>query len=169
MTAPSPLSSPALQAALRAWKQAGRGLWLPVEGESMAPLLQPGDQVRVDEGCPAPEGETGLPPGVLLAVWAGGQVVVHRLWRRLPDGRLQTAGDRAGQLDPPVDAQAVIGPVTQVATPDGRTIDLLSAPARRLARWQLWLARWRGRPILWRLVGRLGQAAAGRLAQRARG
>jgi hypothetical protein len=43
----SPLPEPYLAVALELLRERGEAQWLPVTGSSMAPLIWPGDQVRV--------------------------------------------------------------------------------------------------------------------------
>ena len=66
---------PALSiAALRLWRTAGREIRLETEGISMRPLIEPGDEIRVQLMDPDP-----LRIGDLIAFWDGAKIVVHRL------------------------------------------------------------------------------------------
>ena len=121
--------------------------WVSAASSSMAPLIQPGDELRLvlpDAGR--------LCAGALVAFRRDGALVVHRVLSRTPDG-LVTKGDALPDADPRVPWPAVVARVATVRTQAGRRLDLdrwpwpliggalarLSrfSPANRLA----WIAR----------------------------
>ncbi len=130
MSAPStarPVSDEVARAALAAWARAGSTITLPVEGDSMWPLLQAGDQVVI-----AP-GRAPLRMGQPLAYRSAGRVVIHRLLRQQDADVLIVGGDNRPHADPPVSCEAVIGPAVAVRTPAG-AFSLESGRARWLGR-----------------------------------
>lgn len=77
-----------------------------VRGDSMAPTLNDGDQVRI---TPADPGK--LQPGELVVyVDAGGQIIAHRVVR-VEGAIVNTKGDNRDQDDPPVPLTQVLGKV----------------------------------------------------------
>jgi len=129
---------------------------LRVSGDSMAPLIEPGDVVLVRHVNPE-----DLRRGDLILVEQGGAFLTHRLVTA--DGhRVQTKGDNASHADPPVLPQDVLGRVMGVEKGD-----VLSPPkdGRRI---ELDEGRW---PMVNRLLGLLGWCevklfAAGRIIKR---
>ena len=84
----------------------GRAVTFIVRGDSMAPALQDGDQVRI---VPADPGE--LQPGEMMAyIDAGGQIITHRVVR-VEGEAIITKGDNREQSDPPVPFGRVLGKV----------------------------------------------------------
>lgn len=105
---PTATPVPMADAAVQLWQRTGAPLLLPVTGTSMLPLLRPGDQVVVTPG-----GQP-YPVGALIVFPQAGQLVVHRVVRRLArERRLLTKGDH-GPFDPPILATEVIGVVTAI-------------------------------------------------------
>ena len=93
------------------WSQAGQAHWVPVQGQSMQPFLQPGDEVWVAPGL------TGVRRGdvVVLATPAG--LLVHRLLRAEPwsqPQRLWTQGDSNRRPDAAASAVSCLGRVLAV-------------------------------------------------------
>jgi hypothetical protein len=120
-----PLSDMLVEATLEAWADAGRCSQVPIQGVSMAPLLQPGDTALVVHG------RQHLRIGEVLAYRLGEQVVVHRLLRRLETGWLLMGGDNHVLPDRPIAPPSVLGRVVAVKTP-GRQVRLDVWPARIL-------------------------------------
>ncbi len=107
---PSPIDPlnmpPALAAVIEVWGAEGKQHWIPVSGESMLPLLQPGDQVLVAHGY------TGVQPGDIIVIWQAGRLLIHRIIRISGNGKHRTfftKGDNALLFDSPVRAEEIIG------------------------------------------------------------
>ncbi len=103
---------PAIAAALRGWLRTGEPLELVVATGSMAPVIRPGDQIRV-------VGVTlrDLHRGDILLLDTGGVFIAHRLlWR---DRRLWTRGDASNRFDPAIRPEAVVGKVVSIGREDG--------------------------------------------------
>jgi hypothetical protein len=115
-----------LQAALDLWRQDGTLHRVPVRGQSMLPLLRPGDSVLVAHGAP-------LVPGDVLVYRREGQLVAHRLIRPAAgEGRACLAqGDNLLEPDAPVEADEIVGRVIAIQR-EGRTLRL-DTTAWRLA------------------------------------
>src|SRR5262245_48047142 len=83
-----------------------------VQGESMVPILAPGQRLRV-EFAPA-----RLSRGDILLFRQGEALLVHRLLGRARPAagsvRLRTRGDGAAVLDPPLDPALVLGRVVAI-------------------------------------------------------
>jgi len=137
---------------------------LRVSGDSMAPLIEPGDVVLVRHVNPE-----DLRRGDLILVEQGGAFLTHRLVAA--DAHLvRTKGDNASHADPPVLPQDVLGRVIGVEKGDVVSLskgDVLSPPkdGRRI---ELDEGRW---PMVNRLLGLLGWCevklfAAGRIIKR---
>ena len=86
--------------------RARRGeLWIPVDGASMSPTLQPGTEVLVRPGARPRPGE------VWAAVGVDGALVVHRcVWLR-PGGPWTFRGDAEPDDDVPVSEARLVGRV----------------------------------------------------------
>jgi len=112
-------------------EQAARGtpFRFRVTTGSMAPLVQPGDELVIRAATP----ET-LRPGDLVLFDAGGLFVAHRLRVVLPDGRLLTQGDRNIAADRPWPGSALIGVAVAVARGE-QVLDLTAGPGRARAAW----------------------------------
>ena len=92
----------------RAGLREGERVRLNVAGNSMAPLLRPGDAVWAEPALPA-----SLRRGDVIVVRRAGGLVTHRLVA-LGDGEWYTKGDNARHLDPPVTADAILGRVVAI-------------------------------------------------------
>jgi hypothetical protein len=90
-----------------------RELWLPVNGHSMWPTIQPPARVRL-VAAERPRGAE-----VWAFVGAGGAIVVHRCERRAGPGYV-FRGDGLPTADPWVPARRVIGRVADVEDQRGR-------------------------------------------------
>ena len=91
--------------------------WVRAVSSSMAPLIQPGDEVRL-----VPPDAGRVQRGALVAFRRDGALVVHRVLSRTPDG-LVTKGDALPDTDAPVEWRDLIGRVTAIRTPRGRLVD----------------------------------------------
>lgn len=85
------------------WSRSGEMAQVFIQGDSMAPLLSPGDAVRVRAGEPLRRGD------LVVARTAKG-LVVHRLvrWNK---GEVILRGDNSPRCDPPLDQEHVLGRV----------------------------------------------------------
>lgn len=92
--------------------------WVSAASSSMAPLIQPGDELRL-----APFAAARVHAGAIVAFWRGGELVVHRVLRRAAGG-VVTRGDALGEADSPVVWSRVIGRIVAIRTPSGRLLDL---------------------------------------------
>lgn len=113
---------PALAAVIEAWGEKGKQHWIPVAGESMLPLLQPGDQVLVSHNY------ADIRPGDIIVIWQAGRLLIHRIIRIGGDGThrtIFTKGDNARQFDSPVGAEEIIGKAIALKR-RGRQISLLT-------------------------------------------
>ena len=82
----------------------GKTVIFTVRGDSMAPMLKDGDQVRIVLSNPSK-----LQPGELVAyVDAGSQIIIHRVVR-VEGTTLITKGDNRHHDDPPVPVERVLG------------------------------------------------------------
>lgn len=110
-----------------------------VQGGSMGSTLPPGTRIAID-----PRQREYVPQRV-MAVLSGATLIAHRVvWRGLRESSRDywiLEGDSLAVVDPPIDADLVIGRVYVIA-PDG-LIDLPAPPARTFfkAAWRA-LARW---------------------------
>ena len=102
----------------------GGHLRLRVVGDSMAPLLRPGDAVIVRPTC-----AENLQRGDVVAVRRGGQVISHRVVE-VGGGRWRTKGDNSHRLDPQAPGEALVGQVIAIERGADR-LDL------RSGRWQV--------------------------------
>jgi len=126
---------------------------LRVSGDSMAPLIEPGDVVLVRHVNPE-----DLRRGDLILVEQGGAFLTHRLVTAGAH-RVRTKGDNASHADPPVLPQDVLGRVMGVEKGD------VQSPPKDGRRIELDEGRW---PMVNRLLGLLGWCevklfAAGRI------
>ena len=107
----SPPPTHILNAAPSLWSQAGQAHWVPVQGQSMQPFLQPGDTVWV---MPSP---VTLRRGDVVVVQTTAGLLVHRLLRAEPwsrPQRLWTHGDNNRFPDPPARAENLLGRVITI-------------------------------------------------------
>ncbi len=139
--------------------------WRRVVGNSMAPALKEGDFILVR---PAPHPALGD----IVVAPCGGQSRVHRVVRRLADGRVVTKGDARIEIDPPLPAADISGRVVAVVRPGGRLTRVDRVTQRVASRLvaTLSLLEYRVRPVAraHRLVFRLTRPAR-RLLRRAWG
>lgn len=108
---PSGIPPDVLQAATNLWQRVPGGHTMPIEGNSMRPLLRPGDTVFVAHEADA------LRPGDIIVFWHGHTPVVHRLIEVAhgPDGpRFVPKGDNVARPDAPIGVKAIIGRVSRV-------------------------------------------------------
>jgi signal peptidase I len=131
-------------------------LRLRVNGDSMAPLLQPGDSVLVAAVAPAL-----IERGDLILFRRTGEVVTHRVVAKSCTG-WRTKGDNRRHLDPAVGSQEILGRVVAIERGAGK-IDLQKGRWRATNR-VLGLIGW-AEGSLWRvgaaLKARLGRMQAG--------
>ncbi|MBL7208962.1 MAG: signal peptidase I [Dehalococcoidia bacterium] len=86
----------------------GRTATFTVRGDSMAPTLQDGDQVRIVASDPS-KLQTGE---VMMYVDAGNQIIIHRVVR-VEGTMLITKGDNRDRDDPAVPFGRVLGKVEE--------------------------------------------------------
>lgn len=111
---------------LQASMQAGQFPLLTVTSNSMAPLLQTGDQVQLE-----PVTWKQLQPGDIITVVTAQDLLTHRLWKLHPGNQLQTRGDRVLAYDPLWQADQLLGRV--ISRQRGpKTINLRTGNGRRL-------------------------------------
>jgi signal peptidase I len=113
--------------------------WVTAASSSMAPLIQPGDGLRV-----APLGAGRARVGTIVVYRRDAKLVVHRVMAAGRDG-LVTRGDALEEADPPVDWSRVVGRVSAIRTPGGRTLELDRAPWPALEHVLGWLCDRRAR------------------------
>ena len=121
--------------------------WVRAASSSMAPLIQPGDELRL-----VPPDAGRLSEGAVVAFRRSEELVVHRVVRRALDG-VVTRGDALPDTDAPVEWRDLIGRVAAIRTPRGRLVDfgrwpwpLVEGVLGRLARLRpsnrlAWIAR----------------------------
>jgi len=109
-------------------------VWVTAVSWSMAPLIQPGDALRV-----VPVGVDGLRPGAIVAYRAGAQLIVHRVVAQTCKG-LVSRGDALHDVDAGVPWTRVVGRVTAIRTPSGRRLELTRSPWTILEPALGWLA-----------------------------
>lgn len=123
--------------------------WVTAVSWSMAPLIRPGDALRV-----TPVGADPPRTGAIVAYRSGAQLIVHRVVAATREG-VVTRGDGLRDADEPVARTRVIGRVTAIRTATGRTLDLERPPWPLLERAFGWLAglrvrgglRWKARRL----------------------
>jgi hypothetical protein len=128
---PAPVVPPeTLQAALKKWRRQELQHWLPVVGDSMRPLLLPGDEVLVAHGPAAPQ------PGQIAAFNREGGVYVHRVLAGRWQGQalLLLQGDANPRPDPPVKPEDLLG-LAVVRRREGAQLDLLGLGPRLAGGW----------------------------------
>lgn len=113
-------------------------LRLFVVSDSMAPLLRAGDSVTAE-----PFSVEKLKRGDIVVVWQKGEFITHRFMVVDDDG-WRTKGDRLHRLDPPVQADAIVGRVFEIDRQDGR-INLLDRRWSVVNRLKGWLGYWEAR------------------------
>ena len=141
--------------ALEGWEQAGAQHWVPIEGQSMRPLLRAGDSVLVAHR------RDGIRPGDVVVFRQKGRLVAHRVLRIANGdaGRiLLTKGDSVHRSDAPVSAQEIVGRVVSIQR-DGRRIRLDTAGWRAVGWLVAMTTRAAAIPYRWvrALVRRPGQ------------
>lgn len=117
----------------------GRGeeVWVRVASPSMAPLIRPGEELRL-----APLGTRPLVGGALIAYREGERLVIHRVLA-LQAGGVTAKGDALASPDPPVSRDRIVARVVAFRRPGGRVVELGRFP-------------W---PLVERLLGRLAALA----------
>ena len=119
--------------------------WVRAASASMAPLIQPGDALRV-----APLGAVRARVGTIVVCRRDATLVVHRVVAAGLDG-VVTRGDALREADLPVDWSRVVGRVAAIRTPGGRTLELDRAPWPAIERVLGWLCGRRARgTIAWK-------------------
>lgn len=135
-------------AAVALWAQQQQPMWLTLRGDSMLPLLRPGDQLWVTPAPPT------YPRGAIVVCHDGSTLVVHRLIGRQRVGdewHWLTQGDHCLQPDPPLPAAHLLGCVLAVRR--GEQIRAIDTGPWRLGGWLIALAsRWAGRRGWWRRI-----------------
>ncbi len=101
--------------------QRGERIRLPVSGFSMAPLLQPGDVVWMEQSDPGV-----LSRGAIVVVYHGGCLLTHRLVAVDAQG-WHTKGDNNPQADSPVAGEAIQGRIVTIER-SGTSIDMQRQP-----------------------------------------
>ena len=96
--------------------------WVRAASSSMAPLIRPGDDLRL-----VPLAGGHLRPGAIVAFRRGGELVVHRVVDQRSEG-VVTRGDALPDADSPVIWNDVIGGVAAIRTPSGQLVDLKRWP-----------------------------------------
>jgi signal peptidase I len=121
-----------LAAAPGLWSEAGQGHWVPVQGPSMLPFLQPGDEMWV---APRP---AKLRRGDVVVLMTPSGLLVHRLLRAEPwsqPQQLWTHGDNNRLPDPAASAEDLLGRVLTVRR-RGRVL-ALDTPRWRACGWSI--------------------------------
>ena len=125
---------------------------LVVKGTSMVPTLREGrDTVYLRSVGPEDE----LRRGDIVFFWRGPQVVLHRLVRVLPDGRLRVNGDN--QLWSEEVAREDVFAVAERVGRGGRVMPLRTGALRTWG--ALWMALAPARSLIWRLPRPVKDAA----------
>jgi signal peptidase I len=109
--------------------------WVTSVSWSMAPLIRPGDALRV-----VPVGADSVRAGAIVVYRAGVQLIVHRVVAQTHEG-IVTRGDALHDADAGVSWPQVVGRVTAIRTPRGRTLELDRSPWTVLEPVLGWLAR----------------------------
>ncbi|MBM3130348.1 MAG: hypothetical protein FJ009_17185 [Chloroflexi bacterium] len=109
-----------LSSVLQTWSAQGKLTRVPVQGDSMTPLLQPGDTLVVQCGAPR------VRFGDLVLRWAASNdapehrvLLAHRVVKlgRDDDGLWYvTKGDRCARFDPPARSSDLVGKVVAIET-----------------------------------------------------
>jgi len=133
--------------AVRASLASGARLRARVVGSSMWPTLRHGEVVVLVDGAPR--------PGEVVAIEAGGRLVVHRLLRVESD-RWILRGDANLRADAPVSRDALLGRVERVER-GGEELQLAKRPVAPL-RWLVGVTR--------RVAALRGRARASRTPSR---
>ena len=92
--------------------------WVRAASPSMAPLIQPEDQV-----CLVPAEPARVRRGTVIAYRDGDRIVVHRVLARNSRG-VVTKGDALGDVDGVVGWDRVVGRAVAIRTPRGRVARL---------------------------------------------
>lgn len=116
---------------LRQQLNTGTALRLYVISQSMQPLLQPGDAVRVE-----PIHVEQIQPGDMVVFQRGTTLITHRLIKT-DSQRWWTKGDKCYQFDLPVSPLACIGRVCAIER-DGVSVALHSKCWHRISRLLTW-------------------------------
>ncbi len=159
-----PYRMPAARDLARMGLRSGGSVRLRVSGDSMLPLLRPGDAVRLQPAEPA-----SLRRGQLVVLAIDGHLLTHRLLWQGPEG-LVAKGDNREALDPPASPDSLVGRVIAIER-GGRHLDLDRGAWCRIEPLLGWLASCEAHPDGWlqrlaplhlpRLLRRLTQGALG--------
>lgn len=124
---------------LRQGLQNGRYATLTVTSNSMAPLIQKGDEV-----CIVATAASRLQPGDIITMETPSGLLTHRFWRLAAGGseqRLYTRGSKPVAFDPPYAATTLVGRVF-ARQRHGKQLNLDSGWGgwlnRRLRQWNAW-------------------------------
>jgi signal peptidase I len=127
---PAPLPDQFLEASLEMLRNSGRTHKISIQGRSMLPFIQDGDELLIVTGI------DNLRRGDVILFRQGGQLFAHRVLARNDEAGspvFLTKGDNVLLTDPLVSAQQVLGRVTMITR--GRRQIRLDTPARhRLGR-----------------------------------
>ncbi len=110
-----PISPESLKAALELWSQAGERHYIPLNGNSMRPLLWDGDQVLVSHNLNA------VQPGDIVVFQRSHELVAHRVLvsaGRSEERVLRTKGDSFLFDDPVIPEDQIFGRVLAVRRAD---------------------------------------------------
>ena len=116
----------------------GRTVQLGPQGYSMYPLLVPGRDQVVISPAKQPEYRRG---DVVLYRRKGSILVLHRVWKRTPEG-YYLVGDNQKEIEGPVGREQILGVMTMVLR-RGKKIPVENAVYRTLAWLWLMLRPWR--------------------------
>lgn len=133
-------------------------LTIPIYGSSMMPLIRYGK----DPATIVPLRREPLEGDIVLFRRQDGELVIHRVWKLLPEGSLQTWGDNCHSKDKPIRRQDALGLVVSVNR-DGREIPLDTPRQRRRGvKWMtspirrpVWFAYCQARVLAGRLIRRV--------------
>jgi signal peptidase I len=158
------LSDATIDAVLNIWADAELRNTIPVDGGSMRPFLQDGDQAQIKHGV------RKLRTGNVVVFRQDNQLVAHRLLTQRSDGFYLTKGDNVQSADPLVAADRVVGRV--VAVQRGNQVMRLDSFQWQAAGWFIavtalyWLRMMKlGRRIKRRLIGDRSLKITGPLQQ----
>jgi signal peptidase I len=113
-------------------------LRLQVSGQSMYPLIQPGDTILIE----AANADNLTPGDIALYYLPSGIFLIHRVIKKNSSGSLLTNGDSLRQPDEPIAGEQVFGRVVEIER-NGRAINLTGTLNGINARLVTFLARHR--------------------------
>ena len=102
-----PLQSEILDATLNFWSQTNKHHFIPITGNSMWPLIRDGDQIFVRHG------NSHLRRGDIVLFRQNTRLLAHRIIR-LDTDRVITKGDNNRHVDPPLNANEILGRVMSI-------------------------------------------------------